>query len=104
MLFPVATIFCLHPSQIVLKYFSDIYCFKKIPTEILFPLAHTISSLKFNYHFPLSIGGFNQYPPPVLENICKLIDSEDEEDQNIGLPWVRKLWYLSVTFDWLSGV
>lgn len=104
MLFPVATIFCLHPSQIVLKYFSDIYCFKKIPTEILFLLAHTISSLKFNYHFPLSIGGFNQYPPPVLENICKLIDSEDEEDQNIGLPWVGKLWYLSVTFDWLSGV
>lgn len=36
MLFLVATIFCFHPSQILLKYISDIYGLKKIPAGILF--------------------------------------------------------------------
>uniref|UniRef100_A0A8I3PUY6 Collagen alpha-5(VI) chain n=1 Tax=Canis lupus familiaris TaxID=9615 RepID=A0A8I3PUY6_CANLF len=26
--------------------------------------------------------GFNQYPPPVLENTCRLINSEEEDNQN----------------------
>uniref|UniRef100_A0A8C6E868 Collagen alpha-5(VI) chain n=1 Tax=Moschus moschiferus TaxID=68415 RepID=A0A8C6E868_MOSMO len=42
--------------------------------------------VKFLKPFVYSVRrGFNQYPPPVLENICKLIDSEDEENQSIGL-------------------
>ncbi|XP_041589503.1 LOW QUALITY PROTEIN: collagen alpha-5(VI) chain [Vulpes lagopus] len=29
--------------------------------------------------------GFNQYPPPVLENTCRLINSEEEDNQNSDL-------------------
>ncbi|XP_043330687.1 collagen alpha-5(VI) chain isoform X1 [Cervus canadensis] len=52
--------------------------------------------VKFLKPFVYSVRrGFNQYPPPVLENICKLIDSEDEEDQNIGLPFTPAPYEIS---------
>lgn len=67
-------------------------------------LAYAISCLKINYNSALSIGGFNQYPPPALENACRLINSQAEDNQNIGLLWVRKLLYLQVTVNGLTGV
>ncbi|XDC70798.1 hypothetical protein R6Z07F_001971 [Ovis aries] len=52
--------------------------------------------VKFLKPFVYSVRrGFNQYPPPVLENICKLIDSEDEENQSIGLPFTPAAYDIS---------
>lgn len=92
----VSRVFHLHCSQILLKCVANIYCFERIPVGVLIAQKTQFLVLKSNSAFVLSIGGFNQYPPPTLEGDCRRLGVERGDVLRSSLRWVAERFCLQV--------
>lgn len=90
----VVSVFHFHHNQILLKSVTNIYCFERISVGALIAQKTQFLVWKSNYKFVLSIGGFNQYPPQMLEGDCRHIHSDRGGAQHGSLRWVAEHLYL----------
>lgn len=91
----VVSVSHLHRSQILLECVTNIYCFERIPVGVLIAQKTQFLVLKSNSNFVLSLGRFNQYPPPLLESDCRRLNIEAGDALLSSLRWVAECLHSS---------
>lgn len=89
------SVFHLHHSQILLECVTNIYCFERTPVGVLIAQKTQFQVLKSNSNFVLSLGHFNQYPPPMLEGDCQRLNIERGDALHGSLRWVAECQHSS---------